>query len=141
MFTFGLSIFSFLIHTFDFFPTPFIYKRIFEIPASCDQVLIDPLLIKVKIKRTSNVIDLAIKLELYYNGSPFRNRSFLVQRLRDLVLKCCVFSVAEPTLSIAKVRKEDAGAYLCIASNGIPPRKSKRFLLTVLCKLFNFIKI
>ena len=39
-----------------------------------------------------------------------------------------------PTLRITSAQKEDNGAYLCIASNGIPPQISKRFTLNVLCK-------
>ena len=37
-------------------------------------------------------------------------------------------------LKFTNVQKEDGGAYLCIASNGIPPRVSRRFELVVLCK-------
>ena len=38
------------------------------------------------------------------------------------------------TLSFRSVTKEDSGAFLCIAANGIPPKRSKRFALKVLCK-------
>ena len=38
------------------------------------------------------------------------------------------------TLTFRSVSKKDAGAFLCIAANGIPPKRSKRFALTVLCK-------
>lgn len=37
-------------------------------------------------------------------------------------------------LHIPKVTRHDMGAYLCIASNGIPPTVSKRILLIVHCK-------
>lgn len=38
-------------------------------------------------------------------------------------------------LNISKVTREDMGAYLCIASNGIQPSTSKRIFLAVNCKL------
>lgn len=37
-------------------------------------------------------------------------------------------------LTIAKVNRLNMGAYLCIASNGIPPTVSKRVMLIVHCK-------
>ena len=38
------------------------------------------------------------------------------------------------TLEIQRVRREDMGAYLCIASNDVPPTVSKRIYLHVQCK-------
>lgn len=38
------------------------------------------------------------------------------------------------TFSIPRVNRLDMGAYLCIASNGIPPSVSKRVMLIVHCK-------
>ncbi|XP_042863453.1 lachesin-like [Penaeus japonicus] len=38
------------------------------------------------------------------------------------------------TLVVRHARKEDAGAYLCIANNGVPPSVSKRVRLNVRCK-------
>ena len=38
------------------------------------------------------------------------------------------------TLEIPRVRREDMGAYLCIASNDVPPTVSKRIYLHVQCK-------
>ena len=38
------------------------------------------------------------------------------------------------TLEIHRVRREDMGAYLCIASNKIPPSVSKRITLVVECE-------
>ena len=50
------------------------------------------------------------------------------------------FLVAQGSvLQFPSVTKDHAGAYLCIASNEIPPRRSKRFLLTVLCKFKIFL--
>ena len=40
----------------------------------------------------------------------------------------------EPTLRLQKVSRRDMGAYLCIASNGVPPSVSKRIELKVQCK-------
>lgn len=38
------------------------------------------------------------------------------------------------TLEMSKVNRFDMAAYLCIASNGVPPAVSKRIILTVECK-------
>lgn len=38
------------------------------------------------------------------------------------------------TLSITKVSRLHMAAYLCVASNGVPPSISKRVLLRVQCK-------
>ena len=38
------------------------------------------------------------------------------------------------TLEIHRVRREDMGAYLCIASNDVPPTVSKRIYLHVQCR-------
>ena len=35
---------------------------------------------------------------------------------------------------IPNVRRLDSGAFLCIASNGIPPSPSQKITVTVLCK-------
>lgn len=37
-------------------------------------------------------------------------------------------------LTISKVSRLHMGAYLCIASNGVPPSVSKRIVLMVQCK-------
>lgn len=39
-------------------------------------------------------------------------------------------------LTISKVSRLHMGAYLCIASNGVPPSISKRVMLMVQCKYF-----
>lgn len=39
-----------------------------------------------------------------------------------------------PTLPITRVDRTHMGAYLCIASNGVPPSVSKRITLIVHCK-------
>ena len=37
-------------------------------------------------------------------------------------------------LRLLKVTRADMGAYLCIASNGVPPTISKRIMVSVHCK-------
>lgn len=39
-------------------------------------------------------------------------------------------------LNITKVGRLHMGAYLCIASNGVPPSVSKRIMLVVHCEYF-----
>lgn len=41
-------------------------------------------------------------------------------------------------LIFPKISRTDSGAYLCIASNGVPPSVSKRIILDVECKSFDF---
>lgn len=38
-------------------------------------------------------------------------------------------------LIFSKISRTDSGAYLCIASNGVPPSVSKRIILDVECML------
>lgn len=42
-----------------------------------------------------------------------------------------VTSYEGPVLNMSRVTRQHAGAYLCIASNGVPPTPSKRIMLTV----------
>lgn len=52
------------------------------------------------------------------------------------------FSVTEwegETLELTKISRLDMGAYLCIASNGVPPSVSKRIKVSVDCKYLSFI--
>lgn len=56
---------------------------------------------------------------------------------RTLILH--VFSVSEwegEVLEMARISRLDMGAYLCIASNGVPPTVSKRVKVSVDCKFF-----
>ena len=50
-----------------------------------------------------------------------------------LLLMLSVASVEGPVFNITRVNRLHMGAYLCIASNGIPPTVSKRILLIVHC--------
>lgn len=43
-------------------------------------------------------------------------------------------SMEGPELTIQRVNRLHMGAYLCIASNGVPPTVSKRVMLIVHCK-------
>lgn len=45
------------------------------------------------------------------------------------------------TLEMTKVGRLDMGAYLCIASNGVPPSVSKRIKLSIDCKWIRRQKI
>lgn len=47
------------------------------------------------------------------------------------VLKSGVLRIDGEFLNLTQVTREDMGAYLCIASNGVPPSVSKRILLQV----------
>lgn len=39
-----------------------------------------------------------------------------------------------PQLMLARISRTEMGAYLCIATNGVPPTVSKRIILDVECK-------
>lgn len=43
-------------------------------------------------------------------------------------------AVEGSVLTLTKVTRSEMGAYLCIASNGVPPSVSKRMMLHVNCK-------
>lgn len=43
------------------------------------------------------------------------------------------------TLSLVKISRLEMGAYLCIASNGVPPSVSKRIIVDVECKCHNLL--
>ena len=52
---------------------------------------------------------------------------------------CHLISVSHvegPVLNLHKVSRLDMGAYMCIATNGVPPTISKRIQLNVDCKFF-----
>lgn len=41
---------------------------------------------------------------------------------------------AEPTLELHRISRLDMGAYLCIATNSVPPSVSKRIKVSVDCE-------
>lgn len=54
---------------------------------------------------------------------------------------CVPFAVLEwegETLELTRISRLDMGAYLCIASNGVPPSVSKRIKVSVDCKYYGF---
>ena len=55
-------------------------------------------------------------------------------------LKLAYFSVTRyqgEVLTMKKVQRHQMGAYLCIASNDVPPAVSKRIILNVNCELID----
>ncbi len=48
--------------------------------------------------------------------------------------RCAGGEYTGPIISLESVRREDRGAYLCIAQNGVPPAVSRRIILQVKCK-------
>lgn len=73
-------------------------------------------------------------------------QSICINHLRDstnsLSLSLSVSSVAVnewegDTLEITRISRLDMGAYLCIASNGVPPTVSKRIKVSVDCEYNN----
>lgn len=48
-----------------------------------------------------------------------------------------VSSFQGEVLKLTKITRSEMGAYLCIASNGIPPSVSKRIMVNVHCKYIN----
>jgi hypothetical protein len=63
--------------------------------------------------------------------------SLQVLKYRLLLFNPCRCEGGEytgPIISLESVRREDRGAYLCIAQNGVPPAVSRRVILQVKCK-------
>ena len=69
-----------------------------------------------------------IMLDLYLESKIIINYSFLIS----------VSHVEGPILNLHKVSRLDMGAYMCIATNGVPPIISKRIHLNVDCE-YDFI--
>lgn len=42
-------------------------------------------------------------------------------------------------LNLTRITRSEMGAYLCIASNSVPPSVSKRIILDVECKWFQLV--
>lgn len=51
-----------------------------------------------------------------------------------MVLLHTVAIYEEEVLTLSKISRSDMGAYLCIASNGVPPSVSKRIMIKVHCE-------
>lgn len=64
----------------------------------------------------------------------FRQPSSRLHYLNISVLLLAVASVEGSLFNITKVNRLHMGAYLCIASNGVPPTVSKRIMLIVHCE-------
>lgn len=64
------------------------------------------------------------------NGRP--NKTLFI---RSRCVSCVtVHSVDGPVLNLTRISRFHMGAYLCIASNGVPPSVSKRIMLVVNCE-------
>ena len=55
----------------------------------------------------------------------------------SLLIQISVVHVEGTSLLLHKVSRLDMGAYMCIATNGVPPTISKRIQLNVDCKYIN----
>ena len=62
-------------------------------------------------------------------------KSYRYNYLADLPGRMTIAQDGEE-LIFSKISRTDSGAYLCIASNGVPPSVSKRMTLDVECKFF-----
>lgn len=56
-----------------------------------------------------------------------------------IIFNIAVNVVDGENLTISKVSRLHMGAYLCIASNGVPPSISKRVVLMVQCKYIIYL--
>ena len=63
------------------------------------------------------------------------------QTFRCMYISFLVSRVDGPVLELHKVKKSEAGSYLCIASNGHPPTVSRRVQLDVKCKFKSHVSI
>ena len=63
------------------------------------------------------------------------NKEFLFNIVINQYSYLCVVSMVEgATLNIMRVNRHQFGAFLCIASNGVPPSVSVRIMLIVNCE-------
>uniref|UniRef100_A0AAR5PDB6 Ig-like domain-containing protein n=1 Tax=Dendroctonus ponderosae TaxID=77166 RepID=A0AAR5PDB6_DENPD len=76
---------------------------------------------------------LNVTLQCAATGSPIPNISWRREGGEAITLSNGeeVSSYDKPVLNITKVNRLSMGAYLCIASNGVPPSVSKRIMLVV----------
>ncbi|XP_063619348.1 lachesin-like [Cydia splendana] len=75
----------------------------------------------------------SVSLTCAATGSPQPQIVWRREHSKPIVLSegIQVSSLEGPVLNISRVSRLHAGAYLCIASNGVPPTLSKRIMLTV----------
>ncbi|XP_045114036.1 lachesin-like [Portunus trituberculatus] len=74
-----------------------------------------------------------VTLTCHAEGNPKPRISWVREDQRPITIskRSKVVKHEEPTLRLQKVSRRDMGAYLCIASNGVPPSVSKRIELKV----------
>ncbi|XP_050343444.1 lachesin-like isoform X1 [Nymphalis io] len=75
----------------------------------------------------------SISLTCAATGSPHPQITWRREHSKPIIVSdgVQVSSLEGPVLNISRVNRQHAGAYLCIASNGVPPTVSKRIMLTV----------
>ncbi|XP_022825697.1 neurotrimin-like isoform X1 [Spodoptera litura] len=75
----------------------------------------------------------SINLTCAATGSPHPQITWRREHSKPITISdgMQVTSFEGPELNITRVTRQHAGAYLCIASNGVPPTVSKRIMLTV----------
>ncbi|CAH0605814.1 unnamed protein product [Chrysodeixis includens] len=75
----------------------------------------------------------SINLTCAATGSPHPQITWRREHSKPITVSdgMQVTSYEGPMLNITRVTRQSAGAYLCIASNGVPPTVSKRIMLTV----------
>lgn len=134
-----------LCHTHDL--CPFFFKYNFAVPPNIEDSLTST---DVVVREGANVT-----LKCRATGSPIPsvkwkrddNSKISISKAMSGILlphtsiglnkKTILFSVVEwegETLEMSKISRLDMGAYLCIASNGVPPSVSKRIKVSVDCK-------
>ncbi|XP_045535031.1 lachesin [Papilio machaon] len=75
----------------------------------------------------------SVSLTCAATGSPHPQITWRREHSKTIIIAdgIQVTSLEGPVLNISRVNRQHAGAYLCIASNGVPPTVSKRIMLTV----------
>lgn len=110
----------------------------FETPNS--QVRIERYIPFAYIKRTHCQIH-HLKINTAYSLVPLLSERFVVCIFLNKFIQFD-FLVTESegeTLELTKISRLDMGAYLCIATNGVPPSVSKRIKVSVDCKYLQFL--
>ncbi|XP_029345653.1 neurotrimin-like [Acyrthosiphon pisum] len=74
-----------------------------------------------------------VSLRCAASGSPAPNITWRKEGTENIRLEHSqqVHSVEGPVLNLTRISRSHMGAYLCIASNGVPPSVSKRIMLVV----------